>query len=82
MKIWLCIVCVLGLGVAATFGQGAQADQIKRRARNVADQNNARQGAPPAQPAAPSPAQRPPTFLRPRPPASIWLNRNRNRAGS
>jgi len=61
MKTWLSISCLLGLGVVATFGQGAQADQIKRRARNVADQNNARQGAPPTQPAPPSATQRPPS---------------------
>jgi hypothetical protein len=41
----------------AAFGQGAQADQIKRRARNVADQNNERQGVPPAAPARPPTAQ-------------------------
>ena len=62
MKVRLCVLTVLTLGCLQSFGQGAQADQIKRRARNLAEQNNARQGAPPSatpQPAAPAPAVAP-----------------------
>lgn len=62
MKFWLAIAIMLGLGHGNSWAQGAQADQIKRRARNVADQNNARQGVPPAHPPshAPAPHSAPP----------------------
>lgn len=50
-------------------GQGAQADQIKRRARATAEQNNTRQGVPPpTRPAAPPPAA--PTPAAPSTPAT------------
>src|SRR5690349_13894761 len=58
MKTWLCVGLLIGL-TSAAFGQGAQADQIKRRARNLAEQNNTRQGVPPATPPKPAPAQHP-----------------------
>jgi len=65
---------LLGLGVAQSFGQGAQADQIKRRARNLADENNARQGVPPATPHAPV-ASQPPLAAKPAPaPAATPLS--------
>ena len=65
MKNWLALTLLMGLGVAASFGQGAQADQIKRRARDLSDQNNAQQGVPPPgarppPPAKPAPAPAPP----------------------
>jgi hypothetical protein len=58
MKLLLSLVLLVGLNVTSAFSQGAQADQIKRRARNLADQNNARPGAAPSTPAAPAAAQR------------------------
>jgi len=82
MKTWLCIICLLGLGVVATFGQGAQADQIKRRARTVADQNNTHQGAPPAQSAPPSPSQRPPTSSVASAPAASQLTPGQQRVAT
>lgn len=66
MKTFLSLMLLLGWLAQDAFGQGAQADQIKRRARATAEQNNARQGAPQtarptAPPAtAPAPGQRPP----------------------
>ncbi len=59
MKKVLVGCAVMGLLVPAVFGQGAQADQVKRRAKETANQNNVRQGVPsPAQtqprPAAPA----------------------------
>ena len=51
MQTLLVTLVVLGLVTVRASGQGAQADQIKRRARDVANQNNTGQGvAPPAQP--------------------------------
>ncbi len=44
---------MFGLLAGHAWGQGAQADQIKRRAKELSNQNNVRQGVPsPAQPAA------------------------------
>jgi len=50
---------VVGLFAQQSFGQGAQADQIKRRAKELNNQNNVRQGVtppsqPPAKPATPT----------------------------
>ncbi|MDW8310001.1 MAG: hypothetical protein RMK20_11570, partial [Verrucomicrobiales bacterium] len=64
MKTLLPLLLAFGWLTQSALGQGAQADQIKRRARATAEQNNARQGvAPPPkttpQPASPTPAQRP-----------------------
>lgn len=61
MKQLLGPMLLLGLFVPSSFGQGAQADMVKRRAKETAEQNNVRQGVPsPAQnqprPAAPAPA--------------------------
>lgn len=61
MKHLLGPMLLLGLFVQSSFGQGAQADMVKRRAKETAEQNNVRQGAPsPAQnqprPVAPTPA--------------------------
>lgn len=53
-----------GLVVGSSFGQGAQADMIKRRAKDVVNQNNVRQGVP-------SPAQ---TQPRPAPVAPAGTN--------
>ena len=39
-----------------SFGQGAQADMVKRRAKETVNQNNVRQGVPPPPQAAPRPA--------------------------
>lgn len=54
-------------------GQGAQADQIKRRAKELSNQNNVRQGVPPpSQPAAkgsPTPAPTAPAMAKPTPTA-------------
>ena len=56
---------VIGVFAPQAFGQGAQADQIKRRAKELSNQNNVRQGVTPAgQPAAkpaaaPAPAATP-----------------------
>lgn len=50
MKSLLLTVVALVLFVQQSFAQGAQADQIKRRAKDLNQQNNVRQGvAPPAQ---------------------------------
>jgi len=68
MKILLLTLALLVTLVDHAFGQGAQADQIKRRARDLSNQNNVRQGiASPAQPASrpatvvSRPASNPPT---------------------
>lgn len=63
MKTFLAASLILGLLAPAAFGQGAQADMVKRRAKEVSNQNNVRQGVPP-------PAQtQPPTAVPARPPA-------------
>ena len=50
MRTLLVAMAVLGLLVSQALGQGAQADQIKRRAKELSNQNNVRQGvAPPTQ---------------------------------
>lgn len=53
MKTFLLLLLAMGCLAQNAFAQGAQADQIKRRARATAEQNNARQGVPP--PARPTP---------------------------
>jgi len=59
MKLWLCVALWLGATLLPGLGQGAQADQIKRRARDLSDQNNARQGVPPSSPRTPPPGPQP-----------------------
>ena len=70
----LSIVILVGLVGYQALGQGAQADQIKRRARELNNQNNVRQGvAPPTQapvkpvtvPAAPAARATVPTLTQP-----------------
>lgn len=69
-------LAVIVLGQDA-LGQGAQADQIKRRAKELSNQNNVRQGVPPpSQPPAksqPTPAPAAPALAKPAPaaPAAI-----------
>jgi len=46
MRLLILTAVALGLVAAQAFGQGAQADQIKRRAKELSNQNNVRQGAP------------------------------------
>lgn len=57
------IILAAGLVAAQAFGQGAQADQIKRRAKEVVNENNVRQGVPP-------PSQNPQRPPVPPPPAN------------
>jgi hypothetical protein len=52
------LTIVLGFIASHAFGQGAQADQIKRRARETVNQNNVRQGVP--SPAPTTPPKSPP----------------------
>jgi hypothetical protein len=61
MKLLIITAFVIGLFADQAFGQGAQADQIKRRAKELNNQNNIRQGvAPPSQsPAKPAAASAP-----------------------
>ena len=59
MKTILTLTLLGALLTEQSFGQGAQADMVKRRAKETVNQNNVRQGVPP-------PAQTPP---RPAPPA-------------
>lgn len=58
MKLLLANFLLVGLTAHSALGQGAQADMIKRRAKETANQNNVRQGVP-------APAQN-----QPRPPAA------------
>ncbi len=61
MKLTLTIFLFAGLIGHSAHGQGAQADQIKRRAKETVNQNNVRQGVPaPAQNQVPA-ASAPPT---------------------
>jgi hypothetical protein len=60
----LVLVMASSFLVASAFGQGAQADQIKRRAKELSNENNVRQGVPPpsqttARPATPVPPATP-----------------------
>lgn len=60
MRLLVALVLALDFVSLAALGQGAQADQIKRRAKELSNQNNVRQGvtptpqAPPRQPASPT----------------------------
>jgi hypothetical protein len=47
MKTSLAIFFALGLLTVTALGQGAQATQVKTRAKDVVNQNNVRQGVPP-----------------------------------
>ncbi len=65
----LLALALAGVGDSA-LGQGAQADQIKRRAKELSNQNNVRQGVPPPSQPPASPAAKPatppaPTAVRP-----------------
>jgi len=60
MRLPILTAFAIGLFAHQAFGQGAQADQIKRRAKELSNQNNVRQGVPsssqpPAKPAAGTP---------------------------
>jgi hypothetical protein len=53
MRLLIITAFAIVLFALQAFGQGAQADQIKRRAKELSNQNNVRQGVPaPAKPAA------------------------------
>jgi hypothetical protein len=56
MKVLIATAFVFSVLAHEAFGQGAQADQIKRRAKELSNQNNVRQGVPPP---AQSPAKAP-----------------------
>jgi hypothetical protein len=60
MKRLALLTLLLGFALDSAWGQGAQADMIKRRAKETANQNNVRQGVPSPAPA-PTPAPRPAT---------------------
>jgi hypothetical protein len=60
MKRFALLTFLLGFALDSAWGQGAQADMIKRRAKETANQNNVRQGVPSPAPA-PTPAPRPAT---------------------
>lgn len=71
MKEILLIAVAMGLFAQDTFAQGAQADQIKRRAKDLNQQNNVRQGvAPPAQAPTKPVAVPAPAAVRPTAPAT------------
>lgn len=54
MKLLITLALAIGFLSHHALGQGAQADQIKRRAKELSNQNNVRQGVPPpSQPAKP-----------------------------
>lgn len=55
MKIIFALALLGAFLTEQSFGQGAQADMVKRRAKETVNQNNVRQGVPPPQ-AAPRPA--------------------------
>ena len=70
MKLLVTAVFAIGLFAHHAFGQGAQADQIKRRAQELSNQNNVRQGVPaPSQPAAAVPGT--PPAAKPATPAPV-----------
>jgi len=56
MKLFITTASVIALCALPAFGQGAQADQIKRRAKELSNQNNVRQGVTPPSQAAAKPA--------------------------
>jgi hypothetical protein len=60
MKRIALLTLLLGFAWDSAWGQGAQADMIKRRAKETANQNNVRQGVPSPAPT-PTPAPRPAT---------------------
>lgn len=60
MKKLFVVSFVVGSIASSSFGQGAQADMIKRRAKETVNQNNVRQGVPSPAQAAPRPAVTPP----------------------
>jgi hypothetical protein len=74
MKLLVITAFAIGLFANQAFGQGAQADQIKRRAKELSNQNNVRQGVPaPSQPPA-KPATAPagaPAAAKPATPAPV-----------
>jgi hypothetical protein len=58
MKRIALLILVVGFAWDSAWGQGAQADMIKRRAKETANQNNVRQGVPSPAPT-PTPTPRP-----------------------
>jgi hypothetical protein len=60
MKRIALLILVVGFAWDSAWGQGAQADMIKRRAKETANQNNVRQGVPSPAPT-PTPTPRPAT---------------------
>ncbi len=56
MKTVLTLALLSALLTEQTFGQGAQADMVKRRAKETVNQNNVRQGVPPPAQLTPRPA--------------------------
>lgn len=60
MKRIALLTLLFGFALDTAWGQGAQADMIKRRAKETANQNNVRQGVPSPAPT-PTPAPRPAT---------------------
>ena len=67
MKLLVTLALALGFLGHHALGQGAQADQIKRRAKELSNQNNVRQGVPPPSPPARQPVVPPakPAMARP-----------------
>jgi hypothetical protein len=57
MKTILSLALLGALLTDQSFAQGAQADMVKRRAKETVNQNNVRQGVPPPSQPAPRPAQ-------------------------
>lgn len=57
----IALIASLGLLAPSAFGQGAQAVQVKNRAKEVVNQNNVRQGVPPPSQATPRPPAALPT---------------------
>lgn len=59
MKTSILLTLFAALIAQQSFGQGAQADMIKRRAKETVNQNNVRQGVPPPAPVVPHTAPPP-----------------------
>ena len=70
MRLPILMAVTLGLVSFQAFGQGAQADQIKRRAKELSNQNNVRQGVPAPAPPSTRPAAGTPSPTAPASPAT------------
>lgn len=70
MKPLLFVPLFLGLGTAAAIGAVGSEAIIKQHAKDLRDQNNARQGVPPATGVATAPATATPTVTAPAPPTA------------